>query len=260
MSEARFAESVFASKPSFGPGLNSGAEGGAALGLFIVLEGVEGSGKSTQISRLEHWLGTELGRAVRTAREPGGTAAGEAIRGVLLDRTELQIEAESELLLMLAARAAFVRELVHPALARGEIMLADRFELSTFAYQGYGRGLPLDRVREMNAFATGGLRPDLVLVLDLSTAEGRARQVRDGKERDRIESDSTAFHDRVAEGYRALADLEPNTQSVPGQGTPDEVEARIRALVMPLLRARFPELTAGDGGPTSNATSRLSHP
>ena len=122
---------------------------------FVVLEGVEGSGKSTQVRLLSAWL-AEMGVAHATTREPGGTAVGEAIRGVLLDRDGLEMPPETELLLVLAARAAFVRDVVRPALERGETVLADRFDLSTFAYQGFGRGLDLETVRRLNEFATGG--------------------------------------------------------------------------------------------------------
>jgi dTMP kinase len=227
-------------EPRSGPGKNPGV--GRRRGLFVVLEGVEGSGKSTQIQRISLWLRDVLGIPTLVAREPGGTPAGEAIRGVLLDRTELRIGAETELLLMLGARAAFVQELVIPTLDRGEIMLADRFELSTFAYQGVGRGLSLPRVRDLNAFATGGLRPDLVVVLDVPSEIGRGRQRREGKLQDRIEAADPGFHERVAAGYRALATTEPNVVLIPAHGSADEVEGRVRDAILPLLRERFPEL------------------
>ncbi len=203
---------------------------------FIVLEGVEGSGKSTQIRLLSAWL-TELGLTHTTAREPGGTAVGEAIRGVLLDQEELEIPAETELLLMLAARAAFVEKIVRPALLRGEIVLADRFDFSTFAYQGYGRGLEMGSVQQTNAFATGGLEPDLYVVLDLPADEGAKRQAREGKTLDRIEKAGTGFLERVRHGYREMAEREGRAQLVNARGTPEEVHARIRGL----LEATFPE-------------------
>lgn len=203
---------------------------------FIVLEGVEGSGKSTQIRLLSAWL-TELGVEHVTAREPGGTGVGEAIRGILLDREELEIPPETELLLMLAARSAFVREIVEPALRAGRIVLADRFDFSTFAYQGYGRGLGLETVRPVNAFATGGREPDLYVVLDLPAEEGAVRQAREGKTLDRIEKAGAGFLERVREGYRELAEREGRAQLVNARGTPEEVHARIRGL----LQATFPE-------------------
>lgn len=203
---------------------------------FIVLEGVEGSGKSTQLRLLSAWL-TGLGVPHISTREPGGTAVGEAIRGVLLHQDGMSIPAETELLLMLAARAAFVREVVVPALDRGETVLADRFDLSTFAYQGHGRELDLEAVRRMNEFATGGLRPDLYLVLDLPADEGAVRQAREGKTLDRIERAGAGFLERVREGYRTLAEDDGRAQLVNARGTPEEVHARLRAL----LEATFPE-------------------
>jgi len=205
-------------------------------GLFLVLEGGEGVGKTTHALLLADWFAS-LGLTVTRAREPGGTRLGEAIRHVLLHHRDLAIPPESELLLMLAARAAFVREVVRPALARGEIMLSDRFEYSTFVYQGLGRGLGLERARQLNAFATGGLRPDLVVVLDLPPAGAAARRRREGRTDDRIEGEGEGFLTRIHEGYRALAAGDPHAVVVDGQGTSEEVQERIRSV----LRARFPE-------------------
>jgi dTMP kinase len=203
---------------------------------FIVLEGVEGSGKSTQIRLLDAWL-ESLGLDHVRAREPGGTRVGEEIRSVLLHGDDMAIPPETELLLMLAARAAFVREVVRPALEAGRTVLADRFDFSTFAYQGYGRGLDHDLVRELNRFATGGLTPDLVVVLDLPAEEGRRRQAREGKTLDRIERAGEGFLERVREGYRALASSEGHARVIDARGTPEEVHARLRAL----LQSSFPE-------------------
>lgn len=206
-------------------------------GRFLVLEGVEGVGKTTQVALLERWLG-ELGIPRVVAREPGGTGVGEAIRNVLLHRDELTIPPESELFLLLAARAAFVREIVRPALARGEWVIADRFEFSTFAYQGVGRGLDLDAVRGANRFATGGLQPDLVVVLDLPASQGMARQgAAPGRSADRIEREGVAFLERVREGYRALALGEPGVELVDAGGEPGEVHRGI----VECIQARFPE-------------------
>ena len=208
----------------------------AGQGLFLVLEGVEGVGKTTQARFLLEWM-EGLGLPARLAREPGGTPAGEAIREVLLDRKGLTMGAETELLLILAARAAFVREVVRPLLDSGGIMLADRFETSTFAYQGFGRGIPLEKVRQLNRFATGGLRPDLVLVLDLPWEEGQARQQREGKVADRIESAGGAFLARVREGYRQLAQDGGDVVLVDGRASPKQVQEEMRGI----LRVRFPE-------------------
>ncbi len=203
-------------------------------GRFVVLEGGEGVGKSTHALLLTEWF-TSLGLSFTCAREPGGTRLGEAVREVLLHHRDLDIPAESELLLMLAARAAFVRDVVRPALERGEIMLADRFEYSTFVYQGIGRGLGLERARELNAFATGGVRPDLVVVLDLSPERAAARRV--GRREDRIEGEGQAFLARIHEGYRTVAARDDHAVLVDADGTPEEVQTRIRQI----LKDRLPE-------------------
>lgn len=205
-------------------------------GLFLVLEGVEGAGKTTQVRLLSEWL-SELGLDHTVAREPGGTDVGEAIREVLLERDQLRIPAETELLLMLAARAAFVRHRVRPALERDEVVVADRFDFSTFAYQGYGRGLDLEEVRRLNAFATDGLRPHLYLVLDVTVEAGLRRQREEGKAEDRIESAGAAFLRRVREGYLELVDEEERAERIDASGAPDDVQRAVRDV----LAGRFPE-------------------
>lgn len=205
-------------------------------GRFVVLEGVEGAGKTTQVRLLSAWL-EAAGVEHVSAREPGGTPVGEAVRGVLLEQRELDVPAETELLLMLAARAAFVRQVVVPALERGTVVLADRFDLSTFAYQGWGRGLDLDEVRRLNDFATGGLRPDLYVILDLPVDEGARRQEREGKDPDRIEREGGGFMERVRRGYRELAAREGRARTVDARGAPERVHARIREV----LGQAFPE-------------------
>jgi len=218
-------------------------------GVFLVLEGVEGAGKTTQLRLLREEL-ERRGFPVVQAREPGGTPVGEAVRAVLLDRVELDMPAESELFLMLAARAAFVRDVVKPALEAGAVMLADRFETSTFAYQGHGRGLPLAEVRRLNAFATGGLRPDLVLILDLPLSEGRDRQRREGKDADRIERGGEDFHARVARGYRTLATSDPEVVLVDARGDEATIHARILDVLAPFLARVGPEPRVRPGGLT----------
>jgi dTMP kinase len=241
------------------PGATLGPDAPTRRGLFIVLEGVEGAGKTTQLARLGRWL-EDAGVSVRRGREPGGTELGEAVRGVLLDRAELDMAPESELLLMLAARSAFVREVVRPALASGVVMLADRFETSTFAYQGFGRGLPLDEVRRLNTFATGGLRPDRVVILDLPPGEGRARQHRGGKDADRIEGGGEAFHDRVARGYRELGTSDPAAVLVDARGDEGTVHRRIIEALAPLLQSSCPELRSSPGGLSEARRQPASHP
>lgn len=212
---------------------------------FIVLEGGEGSGKTTQVALLSAWL-DELGVAHVVAREPGGTPVGEAVRSVVLGRTDLEMPAESELFLYLTSRAAFVRDVVRPALAAGKVVVADRFDLSTLAYQGYGRGLPVEEVRRSVALATGGLQPDLTILLDVSVEEGTARQRTGGNREgqfellhkpDRIESEGEAFLQRVREGYLALAEGDRRVRVVSGLGTPQEVHERVRSA----LTGAFPE-------------------
>lgn len=214
-------------------------EGRARGGVLVVLEGVEGCGKSTQAARLRDRL-AEAGVPHLLAREPGGTAGGERVRDVVLDPA-LELTAEAELLLLLAARAEFVRRKVRPALEEGRVVVADRYELSTFAYQGLARGLGLDRVRTLNRFATGGLRADLTIVLTVDPREGRRR--REGQRPDRLESEDEAFHGAVADAYAELAASEAGTVSVDGTGSPDEVERRVNEVLQERLPGHFPPET-----------------
>ena len=209
------------------------------MSRFIVLEGVEGAGKSTQVRLIEAWL-EAAGIPHVTAREPGGTPVGEAIRGVLLEARELDVPPETELFLMLGARSAFVRDVVRPALERGEVVIADRFDFSSFAYQGYGRGIPLDDVVRLNEVATGGLRADAYVVLDVPVDEGARRQEAEGKDPDRIEAAGRAFLERVRAGYLELTEAEGRAHAVDGRGAAEHVHDRIRTL----LESLFPETFA----------------
>jgi len=205
-------------------------------GVFLVFEGVEGAGKTTQVARLSRWL-DELRVPHLTTREPGGTPVGEAIRSLVLNRTDLDLPPESELLMILAARAAFVRDVVRPALERGLLVVSDRYDLSTFAYQGWGRGLDLEEVRRLSRFASGGLTPDLYLVLDVAVEEGADRQRLQGKGPDRFEGEGAAFLSRVRDGYLALAQSEDTVRLLDAGGTADAVHERVAEL----LSAAFPE-------------------
>jgi dTMP kinase len=202
-------------------------------GLFLVLEGIEGSGKTTQARMLAAWL-EDRGTPCVATREPGGTVVGEEVRRLLLDGGRM--DARTELLLMLSARAALVTEVIEPALAGGRLVLADRFDLSTLAYQAHGRGLPMGPVRALNRFATGGLRPDLTILLDVPREVGERRRTARSVP-DRIESAGAGFHDRVARAYRELAVTETGVATL--DGTADA--AAVQASLVALLGSRFPE-------------------
>lgn len=224
------------------PPADAGAKAGK-VGVLVVLEGVEGSGKTTQAARLRDRL-EAAGVPHQLAREPGGTPGGERVREVVLDPA-LDLAPETELLLLLAARAEFVRRLVRPALERGEVVIADRYEMSTFAYQGLARGLGLEEVRRLNRVATGGLSPDLTIVLLVDPDEGRRR--RGDAPPDRLEAEDGAFHGSVARAYEELAATEPDAVAVDGSGSPDEVERRILAVLSDRLPDRFSSETFPGG-------------
>jgi dTMP kinase len=172
---------------------------------FVSFEGIEGSGKSTLLQRLADRVGE---RAVVT-REPGGTAIGTRIREVLLDPRNRGMAETAELLLYFADRAQNVAEIVRPALAAGRLVLCDRHVESSLAYQGYGRGVALDAIRQLARLATLGLRPDLIVLLDLPAEVGLARVDRRGAP-DRLESEEIEFHRRVRAGFLSLAAEEPS--------------------------------------------------
>jgi dTMP kinase len=172
-------------------------------GRFIVVEGPEGAGKSTLVPELESRL-RHAGRRALAVKEPGGTPLGEAVRRLVLHPAGEVVPA-AELFLMLVARADLVARELRPRLAEGWVILSDRFDLSTMAYQVAGRGLPREAVAAANALATGGLEPDLTLVLDIPAGVGEARQRAAGKALDRLEQEDPAFHDRVREAYLRAA-------------------------------------------------------
>jgi len=205
-------------------------------GHFIVLEGIDGVGKTTQVALLAQWLGA-LAVPHLLVREPGGTPLGEAIRELVLGRSELDVSPRSELLLLLAARAALVRDVVRPALEEGKTVVADRFALSTLAYQGYGRGIDIEQVRRALDVATDGLRPDLYVLLDLPLELALSRRKDGGRDPDRIEREGEAFRVAVRDGYLALSESEPGVELISAEGSPEEVHRRIRGL----LEARFPQ-------------------
>jgi dTMP kinase len=169
-------------------------------GFFLVLEGPEGAGKSTLALALAQRV-RESGQEPVTVREPGGTPAAEALRRELL-HADRNWTPERELLYLAAARADLVGQVIRPALEAGRLVISDRYDLSTLAYQAAGRGLPMPMVSWVNQAATGGLRPDLTLILDLPPDVGAARQIAGGKKRDRLDREPEEFHRRVAARYR----------------------------------------------------------
>ncbi len=203
--------------------------------MFITFEGPEGSGKSTQIRLLVEWLWAQ-GREVVLTREPGGTVIGDQIRGVLHDVDNTAMAASAEILLYSASRAQLVNELVRPSLAANKIVLCDRFFDSTYAYQGYGRGLDLASLQMITRFATGGLKPDLTLMLDIDVSRGIARRVDNNEEMNRLDLEKIEFHERVRQGYFALIDAEPDRWRVIDADRPiDVIQSELRGLFAMLL-------------------------
>ena len=170
-------------------------------GYFIRLDGPDGGGKTTQAVRLAEWL-RGLGRNVITCRDPGGTGLGERLRSILLDRSTLNISMRSEMLMYMSSRAQLVEEVILPALERGEDVVSDRYLLANVVYQGYAGGLPVDDLWHVGRVATGGLMPDLTVVLDLPTELARGRV---GKARDRMEDRPDDYHRRVRDGFLEAA-------------------------------------------------------
>jgi dTMP kinase len=227
-------------------------------GLFITFEGLDGSGKSTQIKRLAEWIenlheGAEapaqedLRRTPVVTRQPGGTAAGDRIRALTLDSRQAGLAPMAELALMFADRAQSIAEVIEPALAAGRIVLCDRFTDSTEAYQGGGRGLGSEIVLALDRLICGGLKPDLTILLlpplEASLARARRRNERmvalTGRDEGRFEREQDAFHQRVWEKYREIAAREPDrVVAIEGELSIDEVHARIADAVRKKLDAR----------------------
>ena len=219
-------------------------------GYFISFEGLDGSGKTTQLKRLSSTL-VESGYAVLRLRQPGGTSFGDRLRGLLLDSRVEQtlggIVPLAELALMFADRAQAVSEVIVPALARGEVVLCDRFTDSSEAYQGAGRGLGSERVLTLHRELCGGLKPDLTVMLlpplPASLARARRRNQRHiqqvGTDENRFEREGDAFYQRVYNGYQAIASREPDrVVLIESDGSIDEIEAEVRAVVVARLLSR----------------------
>ena len=219
---------------------------GHRVGVFVTFEGPEGSGKSTQIQYLDSAL-RKAGYSVRTTREPGGTKVGEAIRRTLLSpASDERITPETEALLVLAARSQHIAHLIQPALARGSIVLCDRFADSTFAYQGFGRGLPLSWLRTANRAATGGLTPHLTLLLDVPPSIGLTRRGHARGKANRLDRESLKFHQRVRKGFLTLASHAPRRIKIINGDRPVQlVRAQIEALVLGWLRTKGRRSGAG---------------
>jgi dTMP kinase len=213
-------------------------------GLFITFEGIEGCGKTTQIGLLADFL-AKSGRGVLLTREPGGTAIGESIRGIFLNSGNRELTPAAELLLVTAARVQHIEQVIMPALAAGTIVLCDRFCDATLAYQGYAGGVDLARIRQSHELYCRGLRPDLTLLLDcpveLGLSRSRARNSAAGIQQaeGRFEDKEIAFHDRVRQGYLALARQEPRRfHIVDGAAAIQQMQDEIRARVEELVRER----------------------
>lgn len=202
--------------------------------MFITLEGPEGSGKTTQIKELTEFL-ENAGYTVLATREPGGTSIGNQIRKVLFDLQNTEMQPRTEILLFQASRAQLVEQVIKPALAASTIVLCDRYADSTIAYQGYGHRVDLDHLKSIVNFATGGLKPDLTLLLDVDVVEGLQRRTDDGNW-NRLDAYEIAFHKRVRAGYHELANEDPDRWAIIDAGQPPEdVQGAIQETVSGFL-------------------------
>ena len=203
--------------------------------MFITLEGPEGSGKTSQLPALAHYL-RDAGYEVLVTREPGGTAVGDQIREVLMSLKNVAIVPRTEILLFLAARAQHVDSLIRPALEAGKLVLCDRFSDSTLAYQGYGHKTDLETLRSLLNFSTGGLIPDLTLLLDLPVEIGFERKRDNSAEWNRLDAYNQAFHQRVRQGYLDLATAEPERWIIiDATKSKNEVQLAMRAAIIDRL-------------------------
>ncbi|MGB9689817.1 dTMP kinase [Thermogutta sp.] len=203
--------------------------------MFIAIEGGDGTGKTTQVELLCRWL-EEQGHVVMRCRDPGGTALGESIRSILLHRDDVPMCLEAETLLYMAARAQLASEIIRPALEAGKIVVSDRYLLSNIAYQGYGGGLSVEAVRNIGLFATGGLLPNLTIVLDMPVEEALARIDRT---LDRLESRGREFLEKVRDGFLQEAVRAADRIAVVRADRPvEEVHAAIRRIVESMLGSR----------------------
>ncbi|HET6862514.1 MAG TPA: dTMP kinase [Pyrinomonadaceae bacterium] len=214
-------------------------------GTFITFEGIDGSGKSTQLRLLNNFL-RENGSQVVTTREPGGTTLGLRLRAALLDATE-EVDPLTELLVFAADRAQHVRRLLRPALAAGSVVISDRYADATVAYQGAGRGFSPELISDIVKLATDGLKPDLTLLFDVSVDESTTRTTRrvsgrggSGKnQRDRLDKEAVDFHARVREAYLAIAKQEPErVKIIDTSGPVESTHERVKQILVPFLQSR----------------------
>jgi dTMP kinase len=206
--------------------------------MFITLEGPEGSGKTSQLPALAGYLRT-AGYDVLVTREPGGTAVGDQIREILMNLQNVSIIPRTEILLFLAARAQHVDEVIRPALAAGKVVLCDRFGDSTLAYQGFGHKTDLETLQALLDFSTDGLKPDLTLLVDVPVEVGMARKLDNSSEWNRLDAYALAFHERVRQGYFALAEAEPERWIiVDATKDQDRVQQDIRKAILTRLERR----------------------
>jgi dTMP kinase len=210
-------------------------------GLFITFEGIDLCGKSTQVRMLaEHLKDRRI--EVVLSREPGGPPISEKIRQILLSREHASMRPLTELLLYEAGRAQHTEELIRPSLEAGRCVILDRYGDASTAYQGWGRQLGADMVKHLNELATGGLRPDITILLDLPPEEAARRAPEKDWQADRLEVEAIEFHRRVREGYRRLAAEEPDRiKLIDGRGSVDEIHEQILILIEPILSSRFPQ-------------------
>jgi dTMP kinase len=207
--------------------------------VFITLEGPEGSGKTSQIPALSEYLQRQ-GYDVITTREPGGTPISDQIRGVLINMKNTDLTPRTEILLFLAARAQLVDQLIKPALLEGKVVLCDRYGDSTLAYQGYGHQTDLELLKHLLAFATGGLKPDLTIFLDIDVERGLMRKKK-VDEWNRLDAYEVAFHQRVRQGYHQLIAEEPERWVVVDASQPKEVvQQNLRQVILERLENKKP--------------------
>jgi dTMP kinase len=204
--------------------------------MFITLEGPDGSGKSMQVPMLAEFI-RQHGYEVLTTREPGGTSIGDQIRQVIMKLGNTSMHPRTEILLFCAARAQIVEEVLKPALARGVVVISDRYADSTLAYQGYGHGVNLDDLRQLLAFVTGGLKPDLTLLLDVDATVGLQRRQTSGGEWNRLDAYALDFHKRVRDGYHELAKADPQRWETIDAGQSPEM---VQSAIQKIIEARIP--------------------